>query len=148
MSLVIFLQCFKDKKPAGMPRVAVRKAFAPFLKEPKTEFWRVQYDAKNTCTLFLEPFDADSVHQITVKRPCHDPRLWDALARLLRLPTAILYSPEGPGPVVLEDTVTLHIPRGILHTLGKPVVVRNGQEIQAAIQQRTKPPRRKTLPKQ
>ena len=99
-------------------------------------------------TLFLEPFDADSVHQITVKRPCKDPRLWDSLARLLRLRTVILYSPEGPGPVVREETVTLHIPHGILHTLGKPVVIRNGQEIQATIQQRTKPSRHKALPKQ
>src|SRR3982751_846635 len=80
MGLVIFLQCFQDQESAGIPRDSVRKIFGPFLKKPEPDFWSVHYDAENSFSLFLEPFDLANVHQIAVEQPCDDPRLWDSLA--------------------------------------------------------------------
>src|SRR5438045_1247058 len=133
MNSVIFLQCFRNQKSDGIPRDALRKAFGPLLKEPEPDFWCIPCDAGNACTFFLEPFHAESVHQLTVRRACHDARLWDALAAILGFGHVILYSPTAPAPLVLDETVIQHLPFGLLQVLGNPVVIRTGQEIRAAI---------------
>jgi hypothetical protein len=133
MSPLIFLRCFENQKPAGIPRDTVRKAFGSFLKEPEPDFWNLPRGAGKSWTLFLEPFDAGSVHQITVKRSFQDPRLWVSLAVVLRRAKAILYSPQRLTPLIADEGVIQHIPPGLLRALGPPVVIRHGQEIRAVM---------------
>jgi hypothetical protein len=140
MNSVIFLQCFRYQRSAGIPRDALRKAFGPLLQEPEADFWSLPCAAGKACTLFLEPFHEDSVHQLTVQRACHDARLWDALAAILSFNHVILYSPAAPAPLLLDETVVEHIPFGLLQVLGNPVVVRTGQEIRAAMDTSFVPP--------
>ena len=131
MSSVIFLQYFENQKSAGIPRDAVRKAFGSSLQEPESDYWSLPYDAGNACTIFLEPFDADTVHQLTVERSCEDARLWDYLLAVLALGNAIMYSPRSSTPVIVDEGAIQHIPCALLGALGIPVVVRNAQEIRA-----------------
>ena len=67
MARVIFLQCFQDQRFAGIPRDAVLKAFAPFVRQLEPELWSVRYDPRNFCTLFFEPFDEHSIHPLELE---------------------------------------------------------------------------------
>ena len=134
MSRIIFLQCFQDQRSAGIPREAVRQAFAPFLTELESDLWSVHYDPENSCTLFLEPFDAETIHQMTVRQPCEDLRLWDSLAVVLGLGNVILYFPGLLRPLIREEAAEAHIPSALLQTLGIPLGVCNGHELRAAIE--------------
>src|SRR5438045_2718290 len=132
MPSIIFLSCFKGKRASGIPRVAVRKAFGPSLTEHATDFWSIHYDARNSCTILLEPLDAAHIHQLTIRSPCRDLRFWNSIRAVLGFGNVILYSPEGARPLLLANAVSRHVPSRLLQTLGKPLVVRAGKEIRAA----------------
>ena len=133
MSSVIFLQCFRNRKSAGIPRDALRKAIGPLLKEPEPDFWYIPCDAGNACTFFLEPFDAHSIHQFTVQQCCHDSASRDSLAAILGLGHVILHSPDLSAALVMDEGAIEHIKPGLLRLIGLPVVIHNGQEIRAAM---------------
>jgi hypothetical protein len=132
MPSVIFLYSFNGQRASGIPRDAVRKAFGPSLKEHATDFWSIHYDARNSCTIFLEPFDAAHIHQLTIRSPCRDLRFWNSIKAVLGLGNVILHSPDGTRPLLLAKATSRHIPGRMLQALGKPLVVRTGKDIRAA----------------
>jgi hypothetical protein len=104
--------------------------------ETEPDFWKIRYDRRNSCDLFLtahEP-DASMVRGFTVHRPCEDRRLWDALASVLALGAVILYFPGCRAPLVRRKDVVRHLPADLIEGLGKPVVVTNGKDIHHEIQ--------------
>jgi hypothetical protein len=134
MAFVIFLQCFEETKPSGVPREWLREAFRPFLKESEPDFWDLRYDAQNFCRVLLVPLANDTIHQLALDHPCQDIRLWDSLAKLLSIGNLIAYFPGGSGPLLYHEGVARHIPADMLQSLGKPVLARTGSEIRRCVE--------------
>jgi len=106
MSFEIFVRCFHNGEPAGMPRERVRDAFGSSLTEPGPNAWYLRYDEANSCDVDLMAHGSDPamVSGFTVLRPCGDSRLWDALALILASGNVILYFPGCRGPVVARNS--------------------------------------------
>jgi hypothetical protein len=136
MSFDVYLQSFHRGEFAGIPRQRVRDVFGAHLTETEPDYWQLRYDDTNSCDLDLTAHDTDAsmVRGFTVHRPCADQRLWDALASILALGDLVLYFPGGRAPLVARSTVTQHLPPDMVESLGQPVVVTSGREIQHEIQ--------------
>ncbi len=136
MSFDVYLQSFHRGEFAGIPRQRIRDAFGEHLTETELDYWQLRYDDANSCDLNLTTHDTDvsMVRGFTVHRPCADQRLWDALASILTLGDIVLYFPSGRAPLVARSTVTQHLPPDMVESLGQPVVVTSGREIQHEIE--------------
>lgn len=135
MSLEVYLQSFHRGESAGIPRQQVRDAFGSHLAETESDYWQLRYDDANSCDLELTAHDADAslLLGLTVHRPCADKRLWEALAAILGLGDVVLYFPGGRAPLVANDTVIQHLPPEMIESLGQPIIVTSGREIQHVI---------------
>jgi hypothetical protein len=131
MSMEVYIQCFKDGAPSGVPRDKVRAAFGQFLTETEPRFWSVRYDDENGCDVAVDACedDASLVYSLCIERPCGDKRLWDALAAILKLGTVVLYFPGGASPLVAVESVVGHLPPDMVESLGTPVCIQTGDEI-------------------
>jgi len=131
MSYEIYVQCFKDGAPAGIPREQVRAAFGKFLTEVERTMWHVRYDDENSCDINVDAYKDDEslVHHLCIERPCGDGRLWNALAAVLKLGPVVLYFPGEAPPLVAAQSVVRHLPPDMVESLGTPVSVANGDEI-------------------
>jgi len=63
-----------------------------------------------------------------VERPCGDPRLWEALFRVLNRGPIVLYFPGGP-PIVANDQVRAAVPEEVTGSLGEPRCVHSAADI-------------------
>ena len=63
-------------------------------------------------------------------RPCAHPKLWDALASLLRMGHIVIFWPGGP-PVVANDEIAAVLPNDVVDALGKPKSVQSGKELES-----------------
>ena len=134
MSFDVYLQSFHRGEFAGIPRQRVRDVFGEHLTETESDYWQLRYDDAKSCDLDLTAHDDPSmVRGFTVHGPCADQRLWDALASILALGDIVLYFPGGRAPLVARSTVTEHLPPDMVESLGQPVVVTSGREIQQEI---------------
>ena len=131
MSFEVYVQCFENGEPAGIPRDFLRRVFSGFLTEPEENYWCVQYGPHDSCNLALSPLGnaRDEVYQITVERPCKDARLWEALILLLGHKNTVIYFPGCEGPLLLKLTVAEHMPPAMLKDLGEPRLVSKGSDI-------------------
>ena len=131
MSFDLYLQSFWNGEPAGIPRNLIRETFGNALSETEADWWRLSFGPSDSCNLVLSALDNDpqSIHNITVERPCRDQLLWDGLARLLGSGQSVIYFPGCSGPLVVDTAVTAHMPPAMLDALGQPILVRGGQDI-------------------
>ena len=131
MSFDLFVQCFENGEPAGIPLDAVRNAFGAALSEPETSFWSLSFGVGESCCLSLSPLPGFSsqVHNITVERPCSNMRLWQGLTQLLAHRHTVLYFPGCSGPLLSSSSAALHLPHDMLEALGEPILVSSGQDI-------------------
>lgn len=129
------MDSFENGEVAGIPRQLLRAAFGPHLAENEPELWRLRYDDINSCVVYLtaDPNDPGMITGFMVHRPCVDQRLWDALATVLALGNVVLYFPGGRASLVGRGSVTGHLPPDLVESLGQPVVVTSGREIQDEI---------------
>ncbi|MBN2086573.1 MAG: hypothetical protein JW748_15255 [Anaerolineales bacterium] len=134
MSADIYIQCFLDGEPAGLPWQALILLFPVQTAESTPDFWQVRYDAQNSCGLSVSTLPANDtlIESLCIRRPCGDERLWRSLYTLLRMGNVVLYFPNGSPPVVADEAVTAHLPPGMLDSLGRPRCVRSGAEIEQA----------------
>jgi hypothetical protein len=131
MSFDIYLQVFDKGEFAGISRDRVRDALgANFIAESAADRWKVQYDAKNHCDVYLSLDGGGAMLQgLSINRPCGDLRLWDALAAILALGNVVLYFPGCKAPLVANSDARQHLPVDMIAALGEPVIVRSGAEI-------------------
>jgi hypothetical protein len=134
MSFELYLDCVDGNAACGIPRIALAKLFGGALSQVEPGLWQVNYDALNSCELYLHLCErgSDTITGMMVSRPCGDLRLWDALFETLRLAPMCLYFPGCISPLVAQATL-LDYPSPIFEALGPPHLVASGQEIQRAI---------------
>ena len=131
MSFEVFLLCFGESEPAGIPRDAVRSLFPVIAEESKPDCWRVRYDDKNSCDIYptVDKSNEKMLKSLMVHRPCGDLRLWDALLSVLRMGSVVMLWPGGP-PVVADEIVASSLPRDVTDSkIGPPRSVCSGDEI-------------------
>jgi hypothetical protein len=130
MSFDVYIQCFDKGQPAGISRARVRDAFGTAVTESATERWKVSYDARNSCDVYLS-LDAGAgvLRGLSINRPCGDLRLWDALASVLTLGNVVLYFQGCKSPLVANLNVRRHLPHDMIEALGEPIIAGSGAEI-------------------
>ena len=131
MSFEVFIQSFKDREFAGLPRRKVCDAFGAYLTVSEPNFWQLRYDEANFCDIYASAHDGDDtlIDGFTVSRPCADERLWDALASILSLGDVVFYFAGCHAPLVARSSVVQHLPPSMVEALGQPVCVTKGSEI-------------------
>jgi hypothetical protein len=136
MSLDVYLQVFDKGEATGIPRDSVRDAVgAVFVTETASGSWRVQYDAENSCDVYLNvDAGAGMLQGLSINRPCGDMRLWQALATILRLGNVVLYFPGCKAPLIANLNARQHLPLDMIEALGEPMILTSGAEILREIQ--------------
>jgi hypothetical protein len=136
VSFDVYVQVFHKGESAGISRDSVRDAFgAGFVRESAPESWKVQYDAMNSCDVYLNlDAGAGMLQGLSINRPCGDMRLWHALASILRLGNVVLYFPGCKAPLIASLNARQHLPLDMIEALGEPVMVGSGAEILREIQ--------------
>jgi len=131
VSFEVFLQCFDHGEPAGVSRAAIRSLFPVVESESEADYWSVRYGPGSWCHIGITPFaeNASLVESLYVCRPCADIHLWDSLLAVMRLGSVVLYFPGGDAPLVATATAGDQLPAEMVEVLGRPRVVRTGQEI-------------------
>ena len=135
MSFDLYVQSFELGKPVGMPREFVREVFGSHLTEVEADYWTLTFSQNDACSVFPTVHDdsSDLVHGLSIGNPCDNPSLWQCLLGLLRFGNTVLYFPGGPGPLVLDALAASHMPFAMLESLGTPIIVSNGQDIERIV---------------
>jgi hypothetical protein len=132
MSFEVFVQCFDDQQPGGVPEEVVRAAFSNFAADSDPDDWHLWYDATNNCRVGVVRLDGhpDMISMLTVHRPCSDSRLWESLYHVLQTNPWVLYFPAERPVLIMGDPAHIrHLPADMREEMGPVEVVRSGQEI-------------------
>ena len=136
MSFEVFLQCFGETERTGISRAAVRSLFPVSEEESEPDRWRARYDDLNYCDVSVSPIPSNQefLSALCIWRPCGDPKLWEALLRLLRMGSAFMYWAGSP-PVVADDAVCVTLPEEIAESLGQPRVVTSVEDVRRLLRE-------------
>jgi hypothetical protein len=132
MSFDIYLQSFENGLPVGIPLEQVRQIFGSHLTELEPDYWTLSFGPSESCSVFPTVVDGSPhlVHSLSIGNPCDTPMLWDGLFGLLGFGKTVLHFPGCSGPLVLQAFAAGHMPRTMLESLGSPIIVSSGQDIQ------------------
>lgn len=122
MSFDVFLQCFGDSEPIGLPRQRVRSLFPIVEKESDSGRWVVRYDDINSSDMNVDP-DERPLRELMISRPCGDRRFWEALLSILQMGNVVMFWPGSP-PLVARGS-SPNLPTGMVEALGEPVEIEN-----------------------
>lgn len=131
MSFELFVQVHERGGKGYLPKESVRRLFPVVEKSSNDKFWLVEYGKRNGADIYVgvNEHNPELIGDLMVSRPCVDMRLWDALMECLRLGSMVMFWPCCEAPVVASDDVVQHLPPDMIEVLGRPVVVRKGEEI-------------------
>ncbi|BCM18167.1 hypothetical protein [Mesorhizobium sp. J8] len=133
MSFEAYLNCFENGEESYFSTSIVEDTFAPFITRRETEFscWVVTYDDTSSADLYLnlDPGDASRCSGFTIARPPDDPRLYDALWKILRVTSSVVCCAGECPPLVGWRETMPHLNSDMVEALGTPVVVSSGGEI-------------------
>jgi hypothetical protein len=139
MSFEAYLSCFEDGEESYFPTSIVEDAFAPFItkREPEFSCWAVTYGDTSSADLYLnfDAGDASRCSGFTVARPADNPRLYEALWKILRVTSSVVYCAGECPPMVGRAETIPHLDPDMVETLGSPVVVLDGDEIRTRLEQ-------------
>ena len=132
MSFDVYLQSFVQHEPSGVPRASIQDVFEPFIvDDTEGNDLELKYDEANSCSLHLTPLvgSCDSIHAISIHRPCGDSRLWESVIRIMELGNVVFYFPGDSPPLVSNQSVGLHLPPDMIETLGQPACVESHEQL-------------------
>jgi hypothetical protein len=133
MGFEVHILGFEDGGPAWLPIQRIRDAFGTHVADSDSPVyaWRLSYPDEphqNGVTLMQHATDASLLQGFTVDRPGADIRMWDALASILASgPFAFVFGSHPP--LIGNSEVVQHLPPDMIGSMGRPRLVRNGQEI-------------------
>lgn len=126
----IYVQCFAKTAELGLARAVVREHFPVVAEQSELDYWRVRFDATNSCDVGVTPLESDRTRlkSLYVDRPCAHPDLWSALFFLLQLGYVVIFWPGGP-PVVWNETIAKELPKDVVRCLGAPRLASSGEDL-------------------
>ena len=136
MSFEAYLACFEDGQEGYFPTAIVDEAFAPFISNREQSLRTVTYyDAPSRLDqtdlyLNLDPEDLSQCSGFTLARPSANPLLFGALMKILTVTNSTVYCAGDCPPLVGRPDTIAHLNSDMVETLGDPVVVSSGGEIQ------------------
>lgn len=136
MSFDLYFQPATHGEPLGIGRTELRALFPIIETESEPDYWKVQYDPVNTCHIGVTALGLanDLLSSFYVERPCHDPRFWEALFRVLSRDSIVLYFPGGP-PIVASTEVGTALSKDVIRSLGEPCYVHSAADIRRIIRE-------------
>lgn len=131
MGFELYLFCYENGEPSGIPREAVHALFPVLEEKPELNRWQIHYDAMNSCTINVKPMRADSarIESLCIERPCGDIRLFDSLFTILGMGSVFLVFPGLESYLAASESVHLDLPKEMIGSTGPPRIVRSGGEI-------------------
>lgn len=130
MSFDMFLFCVQDGEPSTFPLALVEEAFGLYAKSRNENGWQLHFPDGGVCDLYFDP--TPQTDGFMVSRPSGNPELWKGLIEILKRTTSVLLWPGGP-PVIADVSVIPHIPRGMIESLGEPVITTDSDKIRELI---------------
>lgn len=136
MGFEVYLECFDENERTGIPRAAVRALFPIVDAESSIDFWRVRYDAKNSCDIGVTAIatDHDRLKSLYVDRPCEERLLWEGLLAVLRMGSMVMFWPGGPL-VVADESVAARVPHALRESMGEPKLANTSEKLQKLVQE-------------
>jgi len=130
MGFEVYVECFDENEQMGIRRAAVRALFPIVDVESSIDFWRVCYDAKNSCDIGVTAIatDRDRLKSLYVDRPCGDLRFWEGLLAVLRMGSVVMFWPGGPL-IVADEGVGALVPKELSGGTGEPRCVNSVEEL-------------------
>jgi len=136
MTFHLYFQPLVHDKPLDISRAELRSLFPVVEEESEPDYWKIRYDPLNTCHVGVTAVTSasDLLSSFYVERPCGDPRLWEALFRVLNHGPIVLYFPGGP-PIVASNQVGAALAPEVSGSLGEPRCVYSAGEISKIIRE-------------
>jgi hypothetical protein len=130
VSFEVYLQCFGESERSGISRAAARRLFPVVEEESEPDYWRIQYDPKNSCDIGVTALGSDQAMLVSlcIHRPCADLRLWEGLFAVLRMGSVVVLWPGSPA-IVFGDTIGANLPKDMIGSIGPPRSVHSAAEI-------------------
>jgi hypothetical protein len=130
MGFEVYIQCFGESERTGISRSAVHSLFPVIAEESKPDYWRVQYNDKNSCHIGVVslPSDKNTLKSFYIDRPCADARLWEALISVLRMGSVVMFWPGSP-PIVFDLSVASKLPKDMTDGIGTARSVSTAEEL-------------------
>jgi hypothetical protein len=131
MGFELYLFCYENGRPSGIPRENIRALFPVLEEKSDLNRWQVRYDSENMCVVSVKPLtgNSDRIESLCISRPCGDLRLFDSLFAILRMGSIILVFPGLESSLAASEFVRADIPEDLTESMGPPRVVGSGQEI-------------------
>ena len=136
MGFEVYLFLFGETATTGLARSAVRSLFPVAESESELNYWKVRYDARNSCEIDAAPSKSnpDILEGLCVFRPCADLRLWEAMLCILRMGTVAMFWPGGP-PVLADNASLVDLPKEMVDSLGPARQVSSGSELHRLVRE-------------
>jgi hypothetical protein len=128
MSFDLYLVCFENQRPFGVPRSAILEAFGDHVRWEDDYSGRTQYSPMDGCTIDLGRLktEPDLISCVSINRPLSDERFLASLYKIMQLGCVAMVFPGGKGPLIASLPAASHLPENFL---GQPIVVHNAREI-------------------
>ena len=130
MGFELYFQCFGKDEKTGISREAVRSLFPIVEAKSELDYWRVQYDEKNSCDIGVTALASDNakLSGLYVNRPCGDVRLWESVLAILKMGSVVLFWPGGP-PIVTDEKSEGTLPKEMVESIGQAKVARSAEQL-------------------
>ncbi len=100
----------------------------------KDDYYEVIFDNENSTIINISS-SLNQLSSITVSRPCLDKELGNLLFEIMALDNFILYALEGHYPIVLYKKVISNLPKGMIETIGTPMIAKDKKEFNDLLEQ-------------
>jgi hypothetical protein len=117
MSFDVFVQCYGDGEPPGLPIEQVRALFPIDERDSDLNFWLVRYEEKIVSNVFVKA-SGDRLTSMMIAGPPGNLRFWEALLMILRMDQVVIFWPGGRPMVALGNSAI--VPREMVSVLGTP----------------------------
>jgi hypothetical protein len=122
MSFDLYLVCFENQQPSGLPRSVIKEAFGDCVVWDRPDHGKtLDYTSIGLGPLSTNP---DLICCISVNRPLGG-QFAECLFKILCLGNFTLVFPGYKGPLIAKDSVAAHLPPD----LGKPILIKRGTDI-------------------
>jgi hypothetical protein len=128
MSFDLYLVCYANQRPSGVPRSAILEAFGDQVR------WEDDYSGRTHdryCSIDLGRLksEPDLISCVSINRPLADQRFLASLYKIMELDhgafCVAMVFPGDKGPLVASLSAASHLSEH----LGQPIVVHNAAEI-------------------